>query len=56
MKKKMIKKEAEMHQHMKAGVPIGRLHPENAEHKNKKTQTRHNETVLTEIVQLVTRL
>lgn len=41
MKKKKLRK-PDLHQHIdKQGVPFGSWHPEDAEHKNHKTQTHH---------------
>jgi len=45
MKKRKPKKSEQMHQHMKNGIPFGRLHLLNAEHKNEKTQKYHMETI-----------
>jgi hypothetical protein len=44
-KKKKPKKLEQMHQHMKNGIPFGRAHLLNAEHKNEKTQKAHNDSL-----------
>ena len=44
-KKKQIK-EVKMHQHVdEFGIKFGAAHPENAEHKNEKTQKYHDLTI-----------
>ena len=46
MSKKKPKQEEQMHQHIdESGIPFGKAHPVDANHKNEKTQKVHEKTM-----------